>query len=265
MFLLLLAFLAVSPTASTPTTDDPLWLRYDPIPNPSPYAHLKTIAIHSTASVCHDPIQVAALNGIADELSTGLSGLLARPISSTITCHPHHSYNTVQNTTTALTVSISNANTQTPEGFTLTTAPYSIIANTPSGGLYGTFRFLSVLQQHKTPATTFTSSPAMKIRAWDLWDTVSGTVEQGHDGNSLIWPYAIYNSTNPPSQTKVFLAATCNSSDPFQQWESTAFSEGVLPGTIRNVGSNTCLTSMTCNPGKQKKRRIYCQPYLKIY
>ena len=243
---------------------DRLWLRYDPIPDPSPYINLKSVTIQATTAICNDTIQRAALHGIADELSTGLSGLLGRQISKQITCYKHHSNNAVQNTSNTFIVSIANTNAQTEEGFTITTLPqYSIVANTPSGGLYGTFRFLSFLQQHKTiptnfissPAmktipTNFTSSPAMKIRAWDLWDTVSGVVEQGHDGNSLIWPYAIYSKAKPPPQNKVFLAAICNSSDPFQQWESITFrsTEGVLPGTIRNVGSNTCLTSMNCNP-----------------
>ena len=243
---------------------DRLWLRYDPIPDPSPYINLKSVTIQATTAICNDTIQRAALHGIADELSTGLSGLLGRQISNQITCYKHHSYNAVQNTSNTFVVSIANTNAQTEEGFTITTLPqYSIVANTPSGGLYGTFRFLSFLQQHKkiptnfisSPAmktipTNFTSSPAMKIRAWDLWDTVSGVVEQGHDGNSLIWPYAIYSKAKPPPQNKVFLAAICNSSDPFQQWESITFrNEGVLlPGTIRNVGSNTCLTSMNCNP-----------------
>ena len=141
---------------------------------------------------------------------------------------------TTQSQATAV-VSIDSHNGQGTEGFTLLGAPsFGIVADTASGAFYGAFRFLSFLQQHKPiPAGNFTSSPAMALRAWDLWDTVSGSVEQGHAGNYLLWPYAIYNDENPPPRNQVFLASACNSSDPFQQWEGISQKATV----VRNVGS----------------------------
>ena len=126
-----------------------------------------------------------------------------------------------------------------------------IIANTASGGLYGSFRFLSLLQQHKNiPAINLTSSPSLRLRAWDLWDTVSGSVEQGHAGDSLFWPYALYNEKKPPPRNKVYVVSRCNDTDPFQQWEGLSLvgageQDAVM---VRNVGSDLCLTSMSCDP-----------------
>jgi len=166
-------------------------------------------------------------------------------------CHDRH-HVALKTQTGALVVSVGGGHGQSEEGFTLSSSSldgkHSIIANTPSGGLYGAFRFLSFLQQHKPiPSPNYTSSPALKLRAWDLWDTVSGAVEQGHDGNSLVWPYAIYQDDHPPPRSQLFLSTVCNSSDPFQQWEGTTFTDGKA-GPIQNAATGNCLTSMACNP-----------------
>ena len=191
----------------------------------------------------------------------GLSGLLGRTIPSNVTCDDallHHSSTSNLNSNALLMVSISSHNGQGTEGFTLIGAPrFSIIANTASGGLYGAFRFLSLLQQHKKiPVSNLTSSPSMRLRAWDLWDNAQGIVEQGHDGNSLFWPYALYDEKKPPPRNKLYVSSRCNATDPFQQWEGLGAGAGAGAGAgeqqqgaaVRNVGSDLCLTSMSCDP-----------------
>ena len=196
--LLLLTFLVFA-VAHTPARER-LWLRYDLIPDPSLYTSIHLVLVQGHAENCQDSTQLAALHGLAQELTDGLSGLLGRTIPNQVNC-----LSQVSQSSNALLVSVAvdgNGNGQqkdSSEGFTLTGSPhFTIVANTPSGLLYGAFRFLSFLQQHRTIPATYTSAPAMKLRAWDLWDTVSGSVEQGHDGNSLFWPYAIYNKDSPP-------------------------------------------------------------------
>ena len=103
----------------------------------------------------------------------------------------------------------------------------------------------------------------MRIRAWDLWDTPSGLVEQGNAGQSLLWPYALYEDGRPPPRDMLVVATACNASDPYQQWEGPAHGK---PSSIRNVATGTCLTSMSCDPilagacfGPESARFVYNQ------
>ena len=220
--------------------DDPLWLRYDSVvPNPELYAQITSVAVRVSpeSSLCHEPAAQAPLHSVAAELSTALTGLLGRPIPSTC-C----GCGTAPSATSggALLVSVGGNNaTNGDEGFTLT--PQSIAANTASWALYGAFRLLAYVQQHKPLPPSFTSQPAMRIRAWNLWDTLSGRVEQGTAGNSLIWPYALYEDGKPPPRSMLFVAPACNASDPHQQWDGPVHG---VSASIRNVATGACLTSM---------------------
>jgi hypothetical protein len=45
-------------------------------------------------------------------------------------------------------------------------------AASASGLLYGAFKLLSLLQQHKPIPRRYESAPAMERRVWNLWDNV---------------------------------------------------------------------------------------------
>ena len=51
--------------------------------------------------------------------------------------------------------------------------------------MYGTFRLLATMQQHKTIPLDDESIPAMELRVWDLWDNADGSIEQGFSGLSI--------------------------------------------------------------------------------
>ena len=229
---------ATPPTTTPPTsTPDPLWLRYDtPVPNPATYAKIASISVKADARVCKDPAARPALQAVADELSTALTGLLGRAVPSTCCgCGGGDTDgDTDGDTTTTLLVSVGDATTDAatvdlgPEGFTIA-GPHGITAATASGALYGAFKYLSFVQQHRPlplPASPFTSQPAMKIRAWNLWDKPSGGVERGNAGNSLLWPYALYDEERPPPRNLLYVATACNASDPHQQVSETEEREG---------------------------------------
>ena len=181
---------------------------------------------------------------MADELTTGLGGLLGRPLPSKCCGCNSAPYNTDND---ALLVSVGSSDSEVgSEGFTI--VGQRIVAQTSSGALYGAFRFLRTVQQHMPlQAEAFTERPAMKLRAWNMWDTAAGRVEQGHDGNSLLWPYALYEDGSPPPRDRLYVATECNASDPYQQWTGDTFEKG-NPSVIKNVGAGSCLTSMSCDP-----------------
>ena len=63
------------------------------------------------------------------------------------------------------------------EGFRLRRDPSAktvrLEAGAPSGLLYGVFKLLSLLQQHKPIPAEYESAPAMGLRVWDLCEPAS--------------------------------------------------------------------------------------------
>ena len=259
--MLLPLYLAVSALAA-----DPLWLRYGSVvPRPALYGQIGAVAVRVAAgdysALCQDPAALPALRAAAAELSTALTGLLGRAVPSTCCGCAGDSGgsggggddNASSPTSQTLLVTVGGAAHLGPEGFTVT--PRTVTAHTPSGALYGAFRLLSLVQQHRPLPANLTARPAMRLRAWNMWDTLTGRVEQGAAGLSLLWPYALYEDGRPPPRDMLFVAAACNASDPHQQWEGGPW---VVDGgdgaptapaaVIRNVATSTCLTSMSCDP-----------------
>ena len=76
------------------------------------------------------------------------------------------------------------------EGFAITSAAsaVNITARTPSGAMYGVFKLLSFMQQRQPLPERLVSSPKTKLRHWDLWDGLDGSVTRGFAGRSLLWP-----------------------------------------------------------------------------
>ena len=142
----------------------------------------------------------------------------------------------------------------------------AVEAATASGAMYGAFRLLSYMQRRVPLPTAPTDSvPATRLRHWDLWDQMSGSVTRGFSGNSIVWPYARYADDSPPPRTKLFLVP-CNATDRYQQWEGTTLhhqdtdnnnnsssnssntSSPAPPSTIVNRGSGGCLGTAQCDP-----------------
>ncbi len=81
------------------------------------------------------------------------------------------------------------------EGFVIRTLrldghPVTVIAgNSDTGVLYGTFRYLSLIQTRKSVDTLdIHDAPRLKVRVLDHWDNLDGTVERGYAGSS-IWDW----------------------------------------------------------------------------
>lgn len=177
-----------SPDRSAEHGFDPLWLRYPLVSPPEALAEYRTLLGHTAAVVCAsepctDSISQSQLAAAAAELQRGLTGLLGTAFTAKL--------NTVPAAGTKLVASVLGTAalpTLGKEGFRFRQDPASkaihIEAGTSSGLLYGTFKFLSLIQQHKAIPREHESAPAMEFRVWDLWDNVDGSIEQGFSGDS---------------------------------------------------------------------------------
>ena len=215
----LMLALATASAAKPQTADapDPLWLRYEPVPNASLYSTIRSVAVRADAATCQE--DKVALQGIADELSTALSGLLGRDVPSACCCAGDVAEDdgavTVAVDAAALedggasTVAVDAGAKFAREGYAVERA--RVEAATASGAWYGAFKLLSYVQRRLPLPERDASAPAMELRAWNLWDTLSGVVERGNAGNSLVWPYALYDDDNPPHPAQLYVATACNS------------------------------------------------------
>ena len=224
---------------------DPLWLRYPLVSEGQLLAGYRSLLGASAAVICTagapcgDAISRSQLSAAAAELQSGLRGLLGTAFTATVTAKPAAGTN--------LTASVLGGAASAAlgkEGFRIRQDPSSktvhIEAATSSGLLYGTFKLLSLIQQHKAIPQDYESAPAMEFRVWDLWDNVDGSIEQGFSGRSILWPYALLDDDRPPPRNKIFLRE-CNASDSWQQWRVAP-----TPGnrsSIVNVASDECLSS----------------------
>ena len=183
----------VSSYANT-LTPDKLWLRFDPITNAelrSTYiAQLKNgINVIASNPILNLPSSHITLQTVADELSEALSSMLLVHIPATCCSTPTST--TVGSST--LTVVVGDVDpTIDVEGYSLT--PNLISSQSPSGALYGTYRYLSYLQRRlPLPGSLLSplvSNPALTHRVWNMWDTLTGDVTRGFAGDSIIWPQA---------------------------------------------------------------------------
>lgn len=183
-----------------PLGADPLWLRYPLIADSAHLHSYRALLGDGTVSVesggLTDASSLAQLHACAEELSDGLSGLLGLKISASC-CSPGPS---ASSGPAALTVRVVPSDAALgEEGFRLSRSSSSGVileAKAASGALYGSFRLLSFLQRGEPVPSNFTSTPAMALRIWDLWDVLSGEVTRGYAGRSLIWPMALCKLTS---------------------------------------------------------------------
>ncbi|HOY15874.1 MAG TPA: alpha-glucuronidase family glycosyl hydrolase [Haliscomenobacter sp.] len=165
-----------------------LWLKYDLIKNASVRAQYLPFGQYIAYSSTDPVVQTAAR-----ELQTGLQGLLGKSIR-------------LQGTASAVPGGISLELTTTPqpnlgsEGYTITTqnTRVKILANTPSGLLYGTFALLRKIQT-ATPVSKIpeTSVPRVQLRMLNHWDNTNGSIERGYAGASLWKWYELPETIDP--------------------------------------------------------------------
>ena len=150
-----LAVAAVSAKPQTADAPDPLWLRYEPVPNASLYSTIRSVAVRADAATCQE--DKVALQGIADELSTALSGLLGRDVPSACCCAGDVDDG-------ALTVAVDAGANFAREGYAVEHA--RVEAATASGAWYGAFKLLSYVQRRLPLPERDASAPAMGSVLW---------------------------------------------------------------------------------------------------
>jgi alpha-glucuronidase len=167
-----------------------VWLRYRLISNASLRADYRAAITRLVVDGSSPTLGVAR-----DELSTGLRGLLGRPI-------PVDQRVRVDGTIIVGTPASSRAIAALPlatalgrvgrEGFVIRSSIVSgkhaivVAANTDVGALYGAFRLLRHLQTNGSlHALSITSVPRIQLRVLDHWDNLDRTVERGYAGQSL--------------------------------------------------------------------------------
>lgn len=192
LFALLLA--ATSCYAQVPSTGDDgyrLWLKYDlirDVPTRQAYARLTQFIVM--------PNQSSLLRSAADELQTGLQGLLGKsvPVVAGPTASP-----TGRTGGIAMQVSPQES-ALNREGYRITTTNgnLTITGQTDAGVLYGAFALLRQMQTGQSiDRITLTSSPKVQYRMLNHWDNVDGTVERGYAGQSLWKWYELPERIDP--------------------------------------------------------------------
>ena len=142
-----------------------------------------------------DPAAITQLKAAAEELSAGLSTLLGQNVSAS--CCGGSKTQPAGTLVVKVTPKLPKLDVG-DEGYALGrdgSGNVMLMAGSPAGALYGSFRLLGLLQRGEAVPGTVdkpeTSIPAMDLRIWDFWDNLDGTIERGFAGASLIWPMAL--------------------------------------------------------------------------
>ncbi|HVZ29583.1 MAG TPA: alpha-glucuronidase family glycosyl hydrolase, partial [Asticcacaulis sp.] len=183
---LIFALLAPLPAAAHAEDGYDLWLRYRPLD----VAHVAQYAPHATAVTGGDsPTLVAA----RQELQRAMAGMLGKDVRSGST-DGQVILGTPDNSPTIKALNLPLANLG-PEGFLIRSVtvdghPATVIAgNSDVGVLYGTFRFISLMQTERSlNKLDISDAPKIRVRVLDHWDNLDGSVERGYAGKS-IWDW----------------------------------------------------------------------------
>jgi len=205
--LLVLFVVLLGPRSAGAETGHDLWLRYQPLAEAVRAQYSRAIG----ALVI--PLQSPTGDAIAAELSRGLKGLLGREIPRADRVEAG----------SALFVAISSSPVVAAlgwdaelracgeEGFVIRAArvsgrPAIVVASAgEAGALYGTFRFLRLLQTGEPiDALDIADRPRLARRLLNHWDNLDGTIERGYAGHSLFWP--------SPSESRIVDYARANAS-----------------------------------------------------
>lgn len=171
-----------------------LWLRYRPIANA---ARLREYRAGITEIVIND--STPSLKAARDELTMALKGLLGTdiPVVSSPSRNGSLIIASPASPAAIMTAAVKADLAKTGrEGFLVRSQRVNghlatiIAANSDLGSLYGTFRFLRLLQtQAPISAIALTETPSIQLRVLNHWDNLDGSVERGYAGQSL-WNWA---------------------------------------------------------------------------
>jgi alpha-glucuronidase len=187
ILVLVLNFVTVTPAAAEDGYD--LWLRYRPIGEPDLLE-----AYRGQIRGLHFPGDSPTLDAARRELEQGLTGLLDCPLpemgasaGGVLLVGTPASNPAIEGL--ALEKALEPLGR---EGFLIRTVsidgnPAAVIAaNDDIGVLYGTFRFLQLIQMHRPmSAVDLAETPKLRYRVLNHWDYLNGVVSRGYAGRSL--------------------------------------------------------------------------------
>jgi alpha-glucuronidase len=163
-----------------------LWLRYDMVSNPGLLWHYQEQITQ---------LIVPQDSPAADELKTGLSGLLGKeiPVVSSLSQDGTIIVGTPQMSPLVnRLIKPSELETAGKEGYIIRSLSQDnhsaivIAGNQPAGVLYGVFHFLRLIQtQQSLDNLSITQKPRIAKRLLDHWDNLDGSVERGYAGKSI--------------------------------------------------------------------------------
>ncbi|HEY6803016.1 MAG TPA: alpha-glucuronidase family glycosyl hydrolase [Pyrinomonadaceae bacterium] len=176
-----------------------LWLRYDRSPSATQYRNqVKSIVITGNSPTC---------DAIRSELTTALNGLLGTTPATTTTIDNNGALVIGTPSSSPLIAGLHwNAQLDKlgPEGYVIRTTrvgKYSAIviaSQTDVGALYGSFRFLRMMQTLiPIGNVNVVESPRLRLRVLDHWDNLDGSIERGYAGHSL-WDWGALPKTVDP-------------------------------------------------------------------
>jgi alpha-glucuronidase len=167
-----------------------MWLRYDKISDP---VLLEQYNKSITGWIMEGDSPV--LKAAAGELQSGLTGLLGRmvPVVSAVKKKGVIVAGTPAGSKLIRALKLdSKLAGAGDEGYIIISTKYRnkeitvIAANNDAGVLYGTFRFLRLIQTHKNlSGLEIVDSPKTKVRLLNHWDNLNRSVERGYAGLSL--------------------------------------------------------------------------------
>lgn len=188
ILLLLLAMCCAVQSVSAEDGYD-LWLRYRRIGNP--WLDRYRVNVKSLVG----PATTPTLRIAQDELSRGLTGLLAAPVGVTDDVAPGAVVFGTPKSSALIASQQLDLRTVGDEGYVIRAVSIrgqraiAIAANTDIGVLYGAFHFLRLLQTRQSlDAIDLASAPRVQHRVLNHWDNLDGSVERGYAGAS-IWDW----------------------------------------------------------------------------
>ena len=163
-----LGAISLSPVAHGEDGYD-LWLRYPQLEGAAAEKLNAFNPVIATPSTRGETVDVAV-----DELETGLSSLLGRPVG------------TGSGGRITLDCGAPNADPSGRFRVTGSSAEIRIVADEPVGCLYGSFALLRELSLGRAPdQIALDEAPAMDLRMLNHWDNPDGSVERGYAGRSI--------------------------------------------------------------------------------
>src|ERR1700733_710814 len=168
-----------------------LWLRYTPVTGSMREAY----AARATAVLAFG--RSPTLQAAVAVLDSGLTGMLgAAPAAATTVTDGSIVLGTpATSPEVAARAGALKLAAAGPEGFVLQSTRWDghpvtlIAANSDVGLLYGTFRYLALMQRHESVTTLDVhDAPGLRLRVLDHWDNPDRSIERGYAGQS-IWDF----------------------------------------------------------------------------